>query len=745
MGRRRVLPWIFIAMMLIAGPAAAAEIELFQGQPHQGEPWRIRAEKITFDGARHTYLAEGRVEVRQGERRLTADWAKVNETTKMAWLRGNVIFVMEEDVFAGQEGEFNLATRCGEMKGARLFLKRNHFQVQSPLIRKTGDNSYYAESSTVTTCDADRPVWSFAAKKLEVVLEGYATSNDTMFKLLGVPVFYFPYAVLPVKSERQTGFLMPQYGQHRAGGTVVEVPFYWAISNHSDLTLYQTYLSNRGYMQGGQFRWRGHEDAAFTLQGFGMSDGYYAAPKPQRYWVAGMANMPLGNDWEFRGTLDHVSDRSYLKDFNFGYMGLNRYSRELLGDFGRNLEQEEVGQRVSNVLLSRNLAWANLTGYSRIYQRLNPLDQRPFQRLPGLSLNTLILPLGNTPFKVGLDTSYTHFQQDRGLTGHRLDFHPQLLCLAQPLPGLNFNSRVGFRETFFIVDHATPFSPQDDNQSRQLFDSKVSLSSSWVKDYGRDSESPSFYRHLLRPELTYWNIPKFDPVRLPHFDPFDIGWVVRANRNLPVREGDDPIGGVNALTFGISNHLLRRGKNLQGQVLVEDKLWFRVSQSAFFNKTSMGLDGSPQPHHRFSDVLGEMEFYPWKRTVMGLDMGVSPYAEGFNRANVKLTFLDNKRQQFFNVGYLYIKDFASQINVSTYINLLPSVKTYLTYSNTFQTNSKLERQYGLVIQRQCWGMSLSYTERPDDKRVGVSFYLPGVGERFRKGPVHFSEKKDRPD
>jgi len=743
MGGYRVWAWGMFFFFLSVGLAGSADLELFKPERLQGGPWWIRADKIIYDAAQHNYTAQGRVEIRQGDRRLTADWVQVNEVTKVAKMRGNVVMVMEADIFTGQEGEFNLATRCGEMKEARLFLQRNHFQVKSTLIRKTGENTYYAENSTVTTCDADLPAWSFSARQLNVVLEGYATGQNSLFKLAGVPVFYFPYAVLPVKTTRQTGFLLPQYGQHRAGGTVVETPFYWAVNNHSDVTFYQTVLTNRGYMQGGELRHRGHEDAAATMRVFGLSDGSSGVSTSRRYWVAGMVNQPLGDDWQLRATVDRVSDLDYLKDFNFGYMSLNRYSRELLGDFGRTLEQEDVNTRVSNLMVTRNFSWANLTAYGRYYERLRLDDPRPFQRLPGLSLSTLTLPLGNTPLRIGLDSSYTHFYQDHGLAGHRLDLHPQVWLQAQPLTGLSFSSRVGFRETLFRVDDPTPSSPQDTYQSRQLFDAKVALASSWVRDYGRDAESTKFYRHILRPEITYWNIPRFDPVRLPAFDPFDIGWVVRANRNLPVRDGDDPIGGVNALTYGFSNHLLGRSQTTQGQALVEEKLWFRLSQSVFFNTTSLGLDGTPQYHHRFSDFLGEIEYYPFRRLVMGLDLGAAPYKEGFNRANIKLTFLDSQRQHYLNVGYLFIKDYAKQINVSTYLNLFKSMKTWVTYSNTFETNNKLERQYGLVLQGQCWGMVISYTDRPDDQRIGVRFFLPGIGERFRKGPGHFKEDQDK--
>jgi LPS-assembly protein len=111
------------------------------------------------------------------------------------------------------------------MQGARLFLNKNHFHVDSPLMRKTGEHTFYAEDAKVTTCDADLPVWSFSARTLSVVLEGYATGRDGFLRLAGVPVLYLPLAVLPVTTTRQSGFLIPSYGQHRAGGSVVEAPF----------------------------------------------------------------------------------------------------------------------------------------------------------------------------------------------------------------------------------------------------------------------------------------------------------------------------------------------------------------------------------------------------------------------------------------------------------------------------------------------------------------------------------------
>jgi LPS-assembly protein len=754
MARRWVkICWV-LPILLWAGLAGAAEMDLFKAERFQGGPWRIKAETLTYDAANHVYVARGRVEISQADRRITADQAEVDDVTKVATLTGNVVMVMEEDVFTGTKGRFNLATRNGELEDARLFLQRNHFRVTGKVIRRTGDNTYTAEEATVTTCDADRPVWSFSARKLAVTVEGYGIGRDAAFNLGGVPVLRLPFAVLPVMNERQSGFLMPFFGQHKAGGTVVELPFYWAISNNSDATLYQTLLSNRGYMQGAEFRHQGHDDSAVNVRFFYLDDGKPNEPTDHRYWVAGMVNQPLPDDWKLRTTVDRASDFNYLSDFNFGYMGLNRYSRDLLDTFGRNLEEQEVSTRVSTFQLSRNFSWANFTAYGSYYDRLNPSDPMVWHRLPGISLTSLPLPVAklplvpDLPLYFGMNGSYDYFLQHQGLNGDRLDLHPQFTLQGQPLPAVAFNSEAGFRETVFRVDQSVPDSPGDGFLNRQIFDSRVGLSSAWDRDYGRDDGASTYFRHIIRPELTYWNIGNYNPQRYPDFDLNDVGWTTRANRNLPIREGDDPLGRVNALTYGISNSILWRSLNKEGQANVKDLVWFRLSQSSFFNKDSLGLDGTPQPHHPFSDFLAESEVYPSRQVTLGLDMAASPYNEGFEQANAKLTLLDANRQNFLNVNYVFLKDFAKQVNVQTYLNLMQSVKTWLTYGHTFQTNKQLENNYGIIFQRQCWGVALSFTDRPDDKRVSAVVFIPGLGEKMNHSPVHFSgtkSKEEAPD
>lgn len=727
-----------------AGAAWAAEVPLFPQERFPGGPWRLRAQKVIYDARVRTYIAEGRVEIVQGDRRLTADQAQVHEATKVARLKGNVVLRLDGDIFSGREGSFNLVTRSGEMLGARLFLERNHFRLDSDLIRKTGEHTFYAEEAMVTTCDADRPAWSFRTRKINVVLEGAARARGITLRLGGIPVLYSPYLTLPVLTKRQSGLLAPNVEITKASGTVLEFPFYWAISNHADATFYQNYLSKRGYMQGVELRYRGRRDARGNLRLVYLKDGRPDTLVSNRYWVAGMVNQPLTPNLDMRLTLDRVSDPAFLERFNFGYLGLSRYSRDLLTNFGRQLEPEEIKTRVSTLLVSGNYPWGNITAFGRNYQRLRSLERFPFNQAPGAHLTTLTRPLKSLPLMVGLESSYGYFLQEHGGRGHRLDFHPRAWLMANLFSVVSLEGRAGLRETLFLVDKTEPERPgADSSVSRELYDIKVSLASSWYKDYGRGrGNRGEFFRHYLRPEVTYWNMPRYNPERLPDYNPFDLGWVERTSRNLPVREGEDPLGGVNSLTYGFSSNLLRRQENFQGQAVVRDVVWFRLLQGVFFNDFNMGLDGRPQPHNRFSDFLGEAEVYPSPRVTLGTEAALSPYGEGFTRAKVKFIFSDPERQKYLNVNYLFIKDFANQINVTTYLNLLPSVKTWFTFNHTFRFDNKLERRYGIIIQRQCWGLAFAYTDRPDDQRVSFTLIIPSLIGKFKRLPVYIPEEKE---
>jgi LPS-assembly protein len=714
-----------ILWLLLVWPVWAAEIQIFKHESFEGGPWILKADTLTYHTAAQTYEASGRVEIRQGERRLSADYMKVHGPTKIAEIQGNVVMVLGDDILTGKSGQFNLVTRCGEIIDARIFMRRNHFHIDSALIRKTGDNTFYAEKSVVTTCDADRPAWSFYTRELDVKVDGYATGKSATLRIGNIPVAFLPAAVLPVKTTRQSGFLMPVYSQHQQSGTVMELPFYWAINNYMDATIYPLLASNRGYMQGAEYRYAWDKESSGTARFSYISDHKASAPTPHRYWGAAMFNQNLPQDWVARGVLDIPSDSQYLYDFNFGYQGLDRLSSSFANDYGRNLEQFEVNTRVSGLILQRSFSQGSLNLFGNYYRPLSPSVPHTINKAPSLQAATLRVPLGSWPLGFTIDSIYTNYYQNYGISGQRLDFHPRLSLATRVLDALDINASGGWRGTGYLVDRYDNREDINKYEGRSLYDVKTSVSTPIFRDWDRRAGSPNFVRHIFTPRVSYYNIANFDVNRIPKFDPFDYGWQTSVTKNYPIFEGLEPIGGVNAATYSITNHFIRSSSTATGLPRIRDLFWSRLTHSVFFNSSSYGLDALPQPHHRVSDFFLETLSYPVENIGLGLNGGLSPYGEGFSQVNVRLLLKDPGNRHFLNFDYVYFKNYANQINSEIFLDLFRSFKVGINNQHTFVSGKRLENKYRLFFHRVCCRVALWFADRIFDRLCRLLILIPG--------------------
>ena len=78
--------------------------------------------------------------------------------------------------------------------------------------RKAWAGSLSGAEGTVTTCELPHPKWQFNARRISVDVDSTAKIYYSKFRLMGVPVFYFPFVTHPVqKNQRQSGIADSQY------------------------------------------------------------------------------------------------------------------------------------------------------------------------------------------------------------------------------------------------------------------------------------------------------------------------------------------------------------------------------------------------------------------------------------------------------------------------------------------------------------------------------------------------------
>ncbi len=245
----------------------------------------IRAVQQEKDGS--IYHLRGAVEIDYRTYILRADQVTYNADTGDSELEGHVMLdggPYDEHVEASH-GTYNIRTQIGTFysvigtvglqmrKSLYLLTTSNPFAFTGKIVEKHGPDHYLVRQGSVTTCELPRPKWQFNARRISVDVDGTAKIHNSDFRLMGIPVFYFPFMELPVqKEQRQTGLLIPSIGNSSTKGKIAGESVYWVLNRSMDATLGTDYYSKRGWFERADFRARPNDNSYVFFNYEGMVD-----------------------------------------------------------------------------------------------------------------------------------------------------------------------------------------------------------------------------------------------------------------------------------------------------------------------------------------------------------------------------------------------------------------------------------------------------------------------------------------
>jgi lipopolysaccharide assembly outer membrane protein LptD (OstA) len=283
------------------------------------------------------------------------------------------------------------------------------FAVRGDIIERTGVDTFHIEQGSFTTCrcppESERRPWEIDVKDADLELGGYAVGRDLWFKMFGVPVVYLPWLVFPVKTERQTGFLMPTFAQSSRNGTELSLPFFWAASESVNLTLTPQWISERGwkptttyeYVMGETGYGSGggsmlpNDDKVKNDQNAYFSDNRWA------YWLR--HEQPLAKGVRLGFDVAQISDNEYPVDFR---------------DLGTDVQHQRQLESAGWLTAARSGLYAGIvTTMNDDLQNPNDLDRDGYflTRLPDVRVASLPRPLFGLPLRPGVETRFTNFTQ----------------------------------------------------------------------------------------------------------------------------------------------------------------------------------------------------------------------------------------------------------------------------------------------------------------------------------------------
>ncbi|NLW81673.1 MAG: LPS-assembly protein LptD [Desulfovibrionales bacterium] len=750
-----------LCLLLLQCPAASAD----SADRAETESWRLLADRTEASHDNQFVEAFGNVVLERGSDYIRADYARFYQGTRWVFLKGAVEARFQGDFLKAEEAEFDLNSNIGWLKDGQVFMEEPHMYFEGAILKKTGPETYEFREATITVCDGDRPAWSIKSARGDITVDGYAHLWAPRFQILDQPVLFSPYAVIPVKTKRQSGFLLPEIGSSDRLGITYDQPYYQVIDEEQDVTLYSHLMTSRGLMLGAEYRhvpdihtkgiWK--LDYLHDLETEGSSL-YSDNPDMERgnrsrWWARGKFDGYLGEpDWNLKADLDLVSDQDYLREFSRGYSGFSKSRRDFLKYFGRDIEDNDSDLRINRLFLSRSWANIGIQGLVEYTQNLEygsnsklsnkrSEDNPTVQRLPELNLHLYQTQLAATPLTMEGSSQLASFWREYGTTGTRIDVHP-VLGLPLHFQYGSIIPKAGVRGTSYFIQRFEgddqDVETDESTQARFLPDFSATAYTEFSRvftlheerDVELDQTDSTWLKlkHAVQPRLEYTYLPYADQDRHPYFDE------------------TDRIDATNELRYSLSNIFtcksgqLRPDPAKRGSTDIKFDFFeltrLRFEQAYNFREASREHQIDEYPNRPFSDVLTDLttRLSPWLSLTN--KTWISPYEGQVTEHEHYLTFAyEDLTYALFGLDFLeeideYERQEQERQRIAKFggaMSLSPQWSVAVLYRVDYEASVDLEKEVVLRYDHQCFSAETAWSQTEDDNRFEFRVILAQLG------------------
>ncbi len=687
--------------------------------------WNIEAQALAYDQQRDLYEAEGDVKITSGDRVIQADRAALDMQERKAELWGNVYLKYGRNWLKGSHVTWNLDNETGWVDDGIVFFEENKFFVQGRNINKTGPNTLTAAEGYLTTCDPSHPDWKIQYQSMNVEVGGYAWARNISMWAGPVPVAFLPMAGVPVKRERQSGFLLPWAGYSDLLGYDFEIPYYWVIRDDMDLTFYARYMSERGFMGGLEFQINNPEWGKGVWMFNYLSDQVdkslladqgYTFETRDRFWARARHDVQL--PWNITGKIDIdlVSDKNFLQEFWNGSTSYNHTEKIFQLYSGRGSLYDSTSLvRESTIYLEKRRESDLLSMDLRYFQELqDAIEPSTVQKLPGFTYTIIPKWVGDSNLYYTLNSSAVDYLRREGDQEQRLDISPRVYYPLHWLDYINVEPSTGFRSTSYIVDWDNK--NYDNFNQRAVTDTSIEINSRVNRVFPVSLGNTVALQHSFRPEIAYEYSEQAIYGHTPRLD--------RIDQDLS-RSG---------VRYGFSTFLTAKNvvNDRLGNSVTSYRDWARLRVFQFYNIEKPAVEDpfftTNFMDEGFSPVGLRFDLMPLKYITLSYNADLDFRSKSQGDLHDFFVTLDSGKGHIVRVDYQRRSDLGiNEITTAVLLKTLRNIYLNAYYDYFLEEGYLYQQGYGLKYVRGCWGVGLAFERLGEDNRFVVTIDLMGLG------------------
>jgi len=427
---------------------------------------------------------------------------------------------------------FNVTGSQGIRAAGRsvVYSTANPFLFSGRVLLQLGEGNYRIVDGSMTNCNLPRPDWRVISRSIELA-DSNATTRNSIFEFLGLPLFYFPWLRHPVDDTgRESGILIPVLSNSSIKGFIVGEQIYWVINRSMDMIVGSEYYSKRGWAPNGDFRYKGpgldhlivRWNALFDRgveQQVGVTIPTGSARLAGDVRPADLIPGPVGTELVNQGGVDVVAlgrkdlspetrvagNVEFLSSYVYRLVFNDNYSQAVSSEVASDLSLTHAHHGfIPSVSMDRFQTFASSTNG----------DEARILHLPNLRYDVLDRPLFASPLYWGLGSSLDYLTrsepQFHARNVGRVDFYPHL-SLPLAAGGWSVVPQVALRDTFYSISQTPDLTgarngtPTISHDALNRSDVEASIDirpPALERDFALSGWNREL-RHVIEPELTY--------------------------------------------------------------------------------------------------------------------------------------------------------------------------------------------------------------------------------------------------
>ncbi len=668
-------------------------------QPRQDINYDLNTSELEADSLltldRNYFKLSGNATLTRGQQSIRADEIDYFKDQQQLQAQGNILYADDLYRIQAQQLELNNRDDTGLFNDTSFQLFSNHYRGRAATIEQFDENNSELLDVSYTTCDPGQNTWSISASRLKLNQQsGQGTAYHAVLRVKDFPVFYSPWFMFPITSDRMSGLLPPALSSSDIDGTYLALPWYWNQAENYDMTITPVWYSRRGLQLNTENRYLfpGHEGQVYLSW---LDDDLY---DDERWYQQWSHRSRLPGDIDTRILLQEVSDTDFLDDFD-------------------HLESiEDVDFLQSKVLLSTTIGgWSSSLMFEE-YQTINlekSVASRPYKRLPQLSVNRLF-SLGDSGLNLDWRNEWVSFDKDDSITGERLHITTEFSYpledswyFVHPSLQLDFTQYDLDNNTNDVndIERSLPLFSID---SGLIFERLASVENNWIQ--------------TLEPRLFLLYVPFEDQQDIPDFDTAllsdSYNNLFRNNRF----SGADRIGDARQLSIGLTTRIF-------DQTSSDEIFSASIGQAFYAEDREVSLNNSIDEREK-SNLMGLLRYHPHSQWTLQL---ASVYDQQQSESKqTDISIRQRADDQLLNLEYHFREDNLEQSTLSFVYPLSANWTGFGKRQYSILEQKPVQNLVGLSYEGCCWGVQLLYEKESDknfeelDQRVYLQFTFKGL-------------------